>query len=271
MTAENKKIISILAIILIIVPAILFSRPKKAAAFPVVDIPHTAISAFNLIKSGITASANVVEKNLALKNFAKEVGKQLYQATARRLLAEMTTSTVNWINTGFHGQPLFLENPESFFRDIAKSEIKDFVDIIGYNNIYFPFGRQTALQTIDAYKRQFESNAQYSLSKVINDPGLLMGYRTDFNVGGWNGFIVNTQYPQNNSLGFQIMMNDELGRRLAGTTQNVAEKTQTALQQGLGFLSAIQNILSFANPYSFIAGKSRYKTHFQNNLLSRRA
>jgi len=36
----------------------------------------------------------------------------------------------------------------------------------------------------------------YFGAKVINDPDLLLGYQNDFNVGGWNGFLVTRQYPQ---------------------------------------------------------------------------
>lgn len=233
---KNQKLIATLIIISLIVPTILFSRPQKTKAQftdPVNSVWQALRSAFDFVNTAST----VTDTGLSLKEYAREISRLFLQRLAKKFLEQTTTSTINWINTGFHGSPLFVENPGSFFKDIAKSEIRGFVDTIGYNNVYFPFGRQTALQTIDAYKAQFESNAQYSLSKVINDPALLVGYRNDFNVGGWNGFLINTQYPQNNYLGFQIMMSDELGRRLEGTTQNVATRTQDALQQGLGFLS----------------------------------
>jgi hypothetical protein len=233
---KNQQIIATLIIIALIVPTILFSRPKKAEAQfvdPVNSIWEGIQSVFNFINT----TSTVTDTGLSLKEYAREIARIFLQRLAKKFLEQTTTSTINWINTGFHGRPLFVENPESFFKDIAKSEIRGLVDTIGYNSLYFPFGRQTALQTIDAYKAQFESNAQYSLSKVINDPQLLISYRNNFNIGGWNGFLINTQYPQNNYVGFQIMINDEKARRLEGTVQSKADKVQTALQQGLGFLS----------------------------------
>lgn len=233
---KNQQIIATLIIISLIVPTILFSRPKKVEAQftdPVNSVWQGLRSAFDFVNT----SSTVTNTGLSLKEYAREISRLFLQRLAKKFLEQTTTSTINWINTGFHGRPLFVENPGSFFKDIAKSEIRGFVDTIGYNSLYFPFGRQTALQTIGAYKQQFESNAQYSLSKVINDPALLVSYRNNFNIGGWNGFLINTQYPQNNYLGFQIMMSDEIGRRLEGTTQSVADRTQDALQQGLGFLS----------------------------------
>ena len=241
MTFKNKtiqKLISSTIVLSMFVPAlVLFSQPKKAEAIPVFDIPHTAISAINSVFSGTTAVNTTTSTAFSIKNAAQEITKQILMTVARRLLKEMTKSTVNWINSGFHGSPLFLENSKSFFRDIAKSEVKNFVNQIGYDSLRFPFGKQTALNVIDSYKRKALENEQYTLSKVINDPYLLNRYRNDFNVGGWNGFLINTQYPQNNYLGYQLLATDRLAQALQGTTQTAAEGVRETLQQGLGFLS----------------------------------
>lgn len=163
--------------------------------------------------------------------------KETLKAIAKRAIQEMTKSMVNWINSGFHGAPLFLENPDSFFEDIAKSEVRTLVDQFGYDSLKYPFGKDFALNTINSYKRTLEDNTSYSLSKVINDPVTLRRYQTDFNFGGWNGFLVNTQYPQNNYIGFQISASEELSRRVAGTGKTAVDKVNDALQQGQGFLS----------------------------------
>jgi len=218
-------------------PAILFSRPKQAKAIVFHDPWHTIVSVFNGGTQTATLSTELSNLGLHVKEIAWEVLKEVARTFAKRLLAQMTQATVNWINTGFHGSPLFLENPESFFKDIAKYEVQNFVNQIGYDPLHLPFGKGIALNTIDSYKRKLEDNAQYTLSKVINDPVLLNNYRNDFNIGGWNGFLINTQYPQNNYIGFQMMATEELARRLQGTTQNAAQKVQTVLDQGMGFLS----------------------------------
>ena len=174
---------------------------------------------------------------LSYKQLAKEIGKEILRNIAKRALQAMTKSTLNWINSGFHGAPLFLENPQSFFKDIAKYEVKTFVDEIGYNTVGMPFGKDFALGTIYLYKQQFQENTRYSLSNITQDEGYLRSFRNDFSVGGWEGFLLNTQYPQNNPIGFSLLATDELARRVAGTEQNAAQTTSTKLQQGLGFLS----------------------------------
>ncbi len=243
MTVKNKtkKFISGLFVVLILLPAVLFSFPKKGYALwgagdvgtnPVGD----ASSAITAVETTGIAVSEASQLALKLKDVAIEVGKQLLKAVAKRVLAEMTKSIINWINSGFHGSPLFLENPQSFFNDIAKSELKTIVDMFGYDLLRYPFGKQFALNAINSYKSQLATNAQYTLSTVMNSAQLRL-YQNNFNYGGWNGFLINTQYPQNNYLGFNMLATEYLASRVQGTVQNAAGKVQSLLQQGSGFLS----------------------------------
>ena len=244
MTDKNKttKFISAILIISMILPAVLLSIPKKADAFwgvfdTTIDAPVAVTTGTTATASTTSATANVATLALKIKDVAIAVGKELLMLVAKQILAKLTQATINWINSDFHGSPLFIENPQSFFGDIAKSEIKTLVNLYGYDPNKFPFGKQFALNVISSYQRQLADNTQYTLSNVIKDATVLDNYRNDFNVGGWNGFLINTQYPQNNYLGFNMLANEELARKLQGTVQNAAQKVQTALQQGMGFLS----------------------------------
>jgi hypothetical protein len=234
-----KKFISGFLIISILVPSILFSIPRQAQAVivPVVEIPSAPAIWLTKAFTWVTSVSTVTNTSLSIKQWAEVLVKQALMAVARAFLKKITQSTINWINSGFHGSPLFLENPESFFQDIAKSEIKATVNMFGFDSLKYPFGRDFSLNIINSYKSTLENNAAYSLSTVINDPIFLNNYRNNFNVGGWNGFLINTQYPQNNYLGFQMTASEELARKLQGTVQNNAQKVATTLQQGQGFLS----------------------------------
>ena len=241
MIAKNKttqKTISALIIIAIILPAVLFSKPKQAEAFgPVFDFLTEIFTGSTGGSATVSAVQNTTQTGLKWKDIAKEILRQSIMVIERRILQKITQNTINWINNGFHGNPLYLENPKSFFKDIAKYEIKTLVDEIGYNRLKYPFGQDYALNVIASYKRPAADNEQYTLSKVINDPYLLERFRNDFNVGGWNGFLINTQYPQNNYLGFQMIETEKLARKLAGTTFTATQKVQDTLQKGMGFLS----------------------------------
>lgn len=240
MTLKNKitKFISIFLIIAILAPAVLLSKPKQVTAeFPVADWVSRTLLGVGAASSATTAGSTVVHTGLKIKEVLLEVLRQIIMTIERRLLQEMTKGVVGWINSGFHGSPLFLENPESFFKDIGKYEIKTLIDLTGYDPNRFPFGPAMALNTIDAYKRKFADNAEYSLVKAIQDPVLLKRYRNDFNFGGWNGFLTNTQYPQNNYVGYQMMYTEELARKLEDKVTNKIGKVRDTLNQGMGFLS----------------------------------
>jgi hypothetical protein len=251
MIFKNKKIqkfIFSLLIVLIIVPTVLFSMPKKANAVAgvgdtVMDFITELFTGTGAGSGATSAGANVAgtgstitNTGVSLKNLATTVLQEVLRAVARKALQEITKSTVNWINSGFHGSPLFLENSQSFFTDIAKTEIKTLVNQFGYDPNKFPFGQAWALNTINSYKRTLDQNASYSLNGAMTATQAT-NFRNNFNVGGWNGFLINTQYPQNNYLGFNMLATDQLARQLQGTTQTTAQKVQTTLQQGQGFLS----------------------------------
>ncbi len=253
MIFKNKKIQKVIATLMIIAvlspAAAVFIKPKPAEAF--LDPVVAAFTKLTSIFTGKTAVESTISTGVLLKNLAKDVLKQVLMVIAKRALATMTKSTVNWINNGFHGAPLFVQNTDSFFKDITKFEVKDLISIVGYDPQRFPFGKQFALNTIDAYKRQLGYNAEYSLSRVVNDPVLLNNYRTEFNTGGWDGFLLNTQYPQNNPLGSQILLTNELSRRLNINDPSTAPgKIQATLNQSQGFLSPQKCVGPNADAYN---------------------
>ncbi len=233
MKSGTKKIISGLLIVAIILPSVLFSIPKEAFATPsgvIVDNQtHEAQTTLDKI-------FNWEDLGVHIKEWALQTLQIAVSAIIIRLLQEMTNSIVTWINEGFHGSPLFLENPGSFFKDIAKSQIQTTIDQIGYDLTRFPFGKAWALNVINAYKGTMERNAAHSLSGVMSRQQITA--YMDFNVGGWNSFFLETQYPRQNSyIGSQIYMTESLSAKLAGTVKAPAEEVQDLLKQGMGFLS----------------------------------
>jgi hypothetical protein len=236
---ENKiaKIVSGILILVILAPSIFLATPKKAEAFWGATWLTDVFTGGTVGTTGATAVATGTSTAVLLKNVAKEILKQIVMTIEKRLLAEMTKSMVNWINSGFHGSPLFLQNPDSFFRDIAKYEIKTLITITGYDPNRFPFGKDMALNTINQFNKKFADNAAYSLSNAIRDPVVLTNLRNNFNFGGWNGFLINTQYPQNNYLGYRMIYTEELARRLEGTANNKAKTVTDTINRGAGFLS----------------------------------
>jgi hypothetical protein len=241
---KSQRFVSTLLVVIILLPSlVVFSAPNRARA--VTDVPAFgqrvvtfAQKLFSNIKDTFIAGSTGTTAGIKTKELAKDILMEVAKAAAMKALQEVTKSTINWINGGYHGRPLFLENPESFFKDIEKFEVRTLVDLYGYDELKFPFGKDFALNTIYAYKSQLADNSTYSLSSyLVNDPVLLKNYQNDFSVGGWDGFLLNTQFPQNNYIGFQMIANEELAGRLQGKSGTAKDKVQKLLDQGMGFLS----------------------------------
>ncbi|HTE48309.1 MAG TPA: hypothetical protein VK675_00165 [Candidatus Paceibacterota bacterium] len=229
-----QKFISSFLIISILTPSAFFFF-KGSAAQAQGQVPVLDAEAVQIL--GTISPSTTTNTTTTVKGWVQKLLEMALMAVAKAVLAKITQATINWINSDFHGAPLFLTNPESFFKDIVKSQVRVMVDLIGYDKLRFPFGAQTALNIIGSFKRQLAENAAYSLSLVNADANFLFRFRSDFNLGGWNGFLINTQYPQNNYLGFNLLIQDNLAASLEGAIQAPAQKIQGLLQQGMGFLS----------------------------------
>lgn len=226
MNFKNKTVQKTLACLLIlatVAPAIFLAFPTK-----------TADAQFAAVVTDIVDSVPTVVR--FIEEHIGDIIKQMLMEVARRLVDKITQSTVDWINSGFHGAPLFVQNPGSFFNDIAKTELKGFINDVAYDPVKYPFGKNYALGLVNQYQNQFQQNAQYSLSKVYTDQAQLDYQMNNFSAQGWNGLLLNTQIPQNNFLGFDFLSSNELASKLTGPN-STTQQTKDKLAQGLGFLS----------------------------------
>lgn len=168
--------------------------------------------------------------------------KSIGRTIIKMLLQKITTDTVSWINGGMEGDPLFIENPDEYFGDIAKYEILGFGAEIRDPKLY-PFGKEFMQAQMYSFKNKFANNAQYTLDKTIRDTNPEFSAYTfsqDFSQGGWAAWDALTQNAANNPLGFSIMASDELAKR-------IEEKTKFAegsLQMSGGYFGVEKCVLS---------------------------
>src|SRR3989338_9737954 len=102
-----QKFISFFLIIAIMAPAVLFSSPRQARAWPGASWLTDIFTSSTSVATGTSAGTDTVSLGIQFKNVAKEIGKQILMVVAKKALQELTKSTINWINSGFHGKPLF--------------------------------------------------------------------------------------------------------------------------------------------------------------------
>lgn len=198
-----------------------------------------------VLPDGVTKDISIIKKgNEEIKQSTSSLSsndtclKSIGRAVIKMLLQKITVSTVNWINSGYNGSPMFIQDPGQFFNDIAKNEILQFGIEINDSNSY-PYGKNFMQGVANNFNSTFATNAKYSLDKLIQDTTPEYSAQTfsvDFSQGGWGAWDAMTQYPQNNPLGFNLMASDELQRRLQGTSQSNAENLRDSLNQSNGYL-----------------------------------
>jgi hypothetical protein len=227
---KNRIIAGLLIIVTLTPNFLLFSiLPKKAEASA-----HDTTAVFGTWIN--TTIKNTFDITTDVGKIVEEIGGMLIRMYWRRLLAEITKSTINWIKKGHEGKPSFLADSR-LFRDVQAETMDSFTNLIGRDSFKFPYGTKHALRLLDSYKEEFADRAAYSLSRVTQDERLKKRFRADFSLGGWNGFLLHTQFPQNNPIGFELKTTNELARQLQGIYKSKGDKIREKLNQADGFLN----------------------------------
>lgn len=190
--------------------------------------------------------------NLDQVKVRQECMDSIAYAATKQVLARTTEGVVNWIETGNFGDPFYIKDTEAFFKDINKQSIKTLFSGILENDTDYPFLKSTykgllsqssdtpfadiAKSTLGNFLKGVKPvNYQYSQasssSKTTNQ--LIEDYKKDFRVGGWEGWLALTQQDQNNPIGFSILAQTELAKKVNAKT----EQAKNDILSGNGFLS----------------------------------
>lgn len=212
--------------------------PTAEAFWPTFDVigaPSqvigTILTAPSAVSNPVTAASNVGNFFLKTADHIKEfVLKPLAIAVARSIIRRMTVQTVNWINSGFKGNPMYVTNTGQFFMDQADTAAAAFVQTNGIlSSMCSPFQAKVRMALVKAYLGPEEPFA-CTLDTIANN---FDAFTDDFSQGGWAGWFEMTQSDMGNPYGAyltsQEMMNMKIGQK--------QEEKQNKLDQGKGFLS----------------------------------
>lgn len=172
---------------------------------------------------------------------------------AVKMLDEITLATVEWINSGFEGQPLWWEDPFGFLGNIAKDEINSVTAVFTDPDkiIEYPFGQAIMTAILQDLQRDFYVEAQISLNDVLAH-GTYEEFHEDFSVGGWVGYTALFE-TNNNPFGAYFETQDHLSRRISGTSISTAMNFRRELQESGGFLSQRKCVESGTGSNDYIA------------------
>lgn len=151
---------------------------------------------------------------------ARTVGKAVIQ--------QMTNSIVNWINSGFNGQPSFVTNYQQFFSNVGDQAAGEFIKGTALSFLCSPFQSQIKIAIAQSYARR---NAQScTLTGVVKNINSFMN--GNFAQGGWAGLLQFTTVPTNNPYGAYAYA--QIG--LANAQQQALSNAKNNLSPG-GFIS----------------------------------
>jgi len=206
------KLIPSTLILSILFPLFFFGSPKKADAwfFLTLDAANLATSIERTIK--------------------EYVADTLANMVAKTILRKLTAQTVNWINSGFKGNPAFITNPGDFFLQIGDTVAADFLSTTAFNRLCSPFQAQVRISLARNYLQEDPFGYTCTLDEVVTNYDNFMG---NFTEGGWESWFQITQNSQNNPYGAYQAAQNELSIRM----NNQQDRYQKQLQWGSGFLS----------------------------------
>lgn len=144
-------------------------------------------------------------------------------------LKKMTAQTVNWINSGFKGNPAFVSDPGQFFLDSADAVASTYLSSTALNQLCTPFKAKVRLALVKNYIQEGD-NYSCTLSTLKDNYDEFMN---DFSVGGWDGWFEVTQTSGGNPYSAYFAAESQL---LKKTAEDKARK-EKELDQGQGFLS----------------------------------
>jgi hypothetical protein len=149
---------------------------------------------------------------------------------AKSLIRQLTTSIVDWINSGFEGSPSFIQDPAGFFTDIADETLGEFINGTDLGFLCEPFRLDIRIALAQSY-RPYRQRATCTLSQIADN---VSGFIEGNNSGGsWDQWLAMTIEPQNNPYGAFLQAQNEVEVRILGRKSiNLAK-----LEWGNGFLS----------------------------------
>ncbi len=193
------------------------------------NVSDTNLSDLSALGAVVTYDFKAATQRASAKN--QTVWQCIVKSIAQAAIDQITRSIVNWINSGFNGQPSFVTNYNQYFANVADQAAGEFLKSSALSFLCSPFAPQIKIAIAQSYaNRNGGSGGACSLSKVTNNiNGFLKG---NWGAGGWGGLLQFTTMPTNNPYGAYAYA--QLG--LQGSIANAQNNANRNISPG-GFIS----------------------------------
>ncbi len=152
----------------------------------------------------------------------------IVRAIARAILQDITQSVVAWANSGFNGNPSFVQDFRGFMRGVGDKTIGEFIAGSPLSFLCSPF--QFRIRIAIARKFARREAPLCTLSQIASN---IEGFTRNFNQGGWPAFLEFTVAANNNPFGGHLTTE----ALLSGQVLQAQGTKQFDLTLGKGFLS----------------------------------
>jgi hypothetical protein len=170
--------------------------------------------AANIAISSALGSLLAVTVNAPLQNAkdADTLMKDFYsciaRTIARAILQKITANVVDWINSGFNGQPGYVQDFKQLFVQAADQAAGQFLQGSDFAFLCSPFQQQVKIAVAQSYAHRTASASSGGTGSGGNSCTLTQAVGNvdkfingDFSQGGWNGLLAFTTTPTNNPYG----------------------------------------------------------------------
>ncbi|MEN9922482.1 MAG: hypothetical protein RL097_759, partial [Candidatus Parcubacteria bacterium] len=191
---------------------------------------------FQTIANGYAQISAWASNNLWIKEFKLD---GIAWAIAKTIISSMVQDLVQWINSGFEGSPMFVQDLEGFLRNAADVAIGGYIEELGGSASFlcdpFKLDIQVAVALQYQKSRVYQPADKCTLTGVIdNIEGFMSGVQGSFSEGGWNDWFDITSKPEvYTPYGAQLAAQTGATVRILNTKGEEAAK----LEWGAGFLS----------------------------------
>lgn len=139
----------------------LVSKAVGKVAGALTQVPIVA----NAIGDSLDKAANAAEADTSVNAVQQIFGipfgasfNGIAYCIVNGLITYIADSTIAWANSGFQGNPAFLENAEGFLGSLADRQASEFISALGYNssgiNVCEPFRADLAIALSESYGGQ---------------------------------------------------------------------------------------------------------------------
>lgn len=225
-----KKIITLILILSFVAPIAFLTVPKKVNAFVAADIiggPSNVINVgFSMLSAGFDAVSSAAQTSLAFKEYVLDPLTVLLREV---LIQSITASIVNWINSGFEGEPAFITDLQGFMLDVGDQVVGRYIQGSELAGLCSPFQLNVRIAlALDYYS---SDNVSCTLTGVLGNIDNAFG---DFSSGNaWDSWYQLSINPNNNAYGSFLSSRQALQQDISNAQSLESQK----LNWGNGFKS----------------------------------